>query len=133
MNNLIAFIIGASLWRMGGVKGKWWRRYILPFCITIYTLIVKQNFIYLLMFPLLAGAFSLPYGEKHPYWQKFLAGLAWILPAVIFNQTWIALIVPFIWIGLYKLSNTKPYSNIFLWWVVEVLVGGMIGVSYVHV
>jgi len=129
---IIAFMIGAVLWRLGGIHWKWVRRYILPFFITIYAFMQKKKYKVLIVFPALVYAFSKGYGTNHPYWVKFLVGVGWIIPAVILGN-WYALAVPFIWIILFKLSNTKPYANIFLWWVVEVLVGGMIGVSYANI
>ena len=125
------YAIGAVLWRLGGYRWKWVRRYILPACLSLVAWSKRRKWPVLLTFPLLIGAFSLGYGEKHPYWQKFLVGVAWVLPAVLFLHNWFALAVPFVWIGLFKLSNTPKTSGIFLWWVVEVLIGGLVAVSYI--
>jgi len=84
--------------------------------------------------PCLIGAFSLGYGEKHPYWQKFLVGWAWIIPKWLFITRFdpLGIIIPFIWIGLFKLSNTPETSSIFKWHTVELIVGGMLGAYYTN-
>lgn len=129
---LLAFIIGATLWRLGGWKGKWIRRYLLPFIAVISNKIEKSKLRKLLLFAMMVASFSLGYGEKRPYWYKFLVGCSWVVPKLIFlGFSWFAVIVPFVWIILFWLSNHKPYSNVFKWHVVEVLIGGCVGMAYV--
>lgn len=132
---ILAFAIGGALWRLGG-SGKWLgkvpRRYFLPLLITLYAISKKRKWKTGLLLPTLISSFSLGYGEKHPYWFKFLVGWTWVLPRFIFlGFSWLALTVPFIWIGLFWLSNHKPYSNVFKWHIVEVIIGGLTAVSYV--
>lgn len=126
----IVFIISALLWRLGGYRWKWLRRFVLPACLTLLTFAKKRKWVSLITFPILVLAFSLGYGETKPYWQKFIVGFTWIMPALFLNFSWLLLLIPFIWVGLFKLSNTKYWSNIFRWFVVELIVGGLIGLGY---
>jgi hypothetical protein len=80
---ILAFAIGAAMWRLGGWGGwlgKAPRRFILPAIITLYAIAKKRKWWVVGLLPVLIGAFSLGYGEKHPYWFKFLVGCAWIAP-----------------------------------------------------
>ena len=129
---LIGAVIGATLWRIGGWRYKWVRRYILPFLITVNAYAKRKKLAILLTFPLLIGAFALGYGERKPYFVKFLTGVAWIIPRLLFlGFNWWVCLIPFAWVGIFWLSNNKPYSNIFRWWLCEILVGGVLGVAYV--
>lgn len=131
---IVAVIVGATLFRLGGWGGwlgKAPRRYILPVILGIYLAFKKKNWKQLAVIPFLVGAFSLGYGEKHPYWYKFLVGCAWVGPRYFFlGFAWFPMCVPFIWVLLFWLSNKKPFSNVFKWWIVEPIVGGLIGVCY---
>ena len=102
MKFIFAFIIGAALWRLGGYQYKWARRFVLPFFIALnlFTDRIKEKKnkkLTLISFPLLILAFSLGYGEKHPYWRKFMVGAAWVLPAFLFlGVSYMRIAIPFI-------------------------------------
>jgi hypothetical protein len=136
IRSILGFVIGALLWRLGGYHWKWTRRFVLPFFIALNSYLQKQKekagkLKSILLFPLLTLAFSLGYGEKRPYLQKFLIGWTWVAPKLIFfGFSWLAVAVPFIWITLFWLSNHKSYSNIFKWHIIEIIVGGCVGMAY---
>lgn len=137
MRYLIGFIIGAALWRLGGYRYKWARRFVLPFFISLNLFIEKlrgkkkERWLKLLSYPLLVLSFSFGYGERHPYWQKFLVGWAWVAPRFIFKGfSWAAALIPGVWLGLFALSNYAKTSRYFKWHWVEIAVGGAIGMAY---
>ncbi len=131
---LIAFAIGAALWRLGG-WGQWLgkapRRYILPALIALYAFTKRKKWTTAFILPTLIGLFSLGYGESKPYWYKFLVGCSWVVPRFIFlGFSWFAVCVPFIWITLFWLSNNPKTSKYFKWWLCEVITGGSVGIAY---
>jgi len=131
MRYLIGFVVGAMLWRIGGWKLKWTRRYILPFALIMPLEFKNRKWKQLIALPLLVAAFSLGYGENSNYWKRFCVGWAWVLPKLIFfGFNWLAIILPFLWILLYRLSNWKKSSSIFKWSTVEIITGGWIGMTY---
>ena len=130
VEKLIFFMVGAILWRVGGWVWKPARRYFLAAALTYGAWRKEKKWKVFLLFPLLIGAFSLGYGDDHPYWYKFLVGIAWILPAIILLGHWWTLIIPFIWVALFWLSNQEKTKRIFLWWWIELLTGGLVGLSY---
>jgi hypothetical protein len=77
----------------------------------------------------LIGAFCLPYGEKTPYWGKFLVGCAFVLPTAILGFSWWQVITPAAFIGMFKLSNTNWAENMFFWKAVEFITGSLIGIT----
>lgn len=132
MTYLIAAIIGSALFRLGGSINKLFRRVGLPVAITAYQCLKTGDLRILWLFPALFIAFCLPYGEEHPYFQKVLASVAWIAPRFFFiGFWWPALLIPPIWIALWWLSNHKPYADVFRWMIVEVIIGGLLGLAYV--
>lgn len=129
MIRLLLIVISAILWRWGGNGAKQARTIALPLILSSHNALVYGSWWYLLMALPLYGAFTLPYGENHPYWQKALTALAWVIPALFLGH-WFALIVVPIFLGLYWLSNNPSTSSIFKWEFVEGIVGAMIGDVY---
>lgn len=91
----------AYLYGRGGVYNKTWRRWIGTAWLTLGVVGVsiqlgEFNPWYLLYYPLLSGALTLPYGADKTYEKvvkRFLFGLAAgvaFLPIVIVNQRWLA-------------------------------------------
>lgn len=136
---LLFFAVGALLWRLGGWHWKWLRRYVLPFLLTASVAAEdmrkdapkKPLLKKLVLFPALVAAFSLGYGEKHPYWRKFLVGFSWIAPALAINGfSWLRAAAPVIWISMFYLSNYEKTARYFKWHYVEIVNGGIVGMAY---
>lgn len=72
------------------------------------------------------------YGETKPYWYKFLVGVAWGLPSLLIGFSIWVLLLPFLWIILFYASNDDALESQFTWNVCELLVGVLIGVTYVQ-
>ena len=127
---IIAMTISGLLFSLGGLKFKYLRRFIFPILLGIVALLA--GFIWwkcLILCLGLIGAFCLPYGERTPYWGKFLVGCAFVFPTVILGFSWWQIITPICFIVMFKLSNTKFTSNIFFWKAVEFITGSLIGIT----
>lgn len=76
----------------------------------------------------LAGAVSLPYGEKYNYWIKLATFTAYSLATFWIGWTWWQLISPPVCLLIFFLSNWKPTAGIFLWKICEACFGLLIAV-----
>jgi hypothetical protein len=121
---------GGILGALGGYKWKWLRRFILPFILGVLALfggvLWWKCLILWLGFTI---AFCLPYGQKTPYWLKFLTGCAFVAPTAILGFSWWQVITPAVFIGMFRLSNTKWAGNTFVWKIVEFITFALVGVT----
>ena len=121
---------GGILGAIGGTGFKPARRFILPFILGLICLFA--GFFWwkcLIVWVGLTGAFCLPYGEKVPYWGKFLVGCAFVAPTLALGFTWWQVINPFVFTGIFKLSNTKWAGTTFVWKICEFIFFSLIGIT----
>ena len=135
---LILIVFCAIFGRMGGMGlkpfGKGWRRFILPVFLGIMGVIsigFKMELLYAVIGSVVV--FCLPYGERTPYWVKFLVGCAFIAPTILLGYTVWQIIVPMLFIILFKLSNWKLVANEFGWAIVEILTFIGVGITWARV
>jgi len=127
---IAAMAVGSICFAVGGTGPKWVRRYIMPVLLGVIALIAGEVWHRCLGYTLtLMIAVHLGYGEKYPYWAKFLVGCAFVLPSLFFGFTWWQVITPIVFVGMFKISNMPFSSNSFVWKIVEFLTGGLIGVT----
>lgn len=126
---ILSYTLGAGLFALGGWKWKFLRREILPIAFGILLLLAGYPLWKCLLFmPLQDLAFRLPYGEDTPYPIKTLIGISYILPSLLFSFTIWQIVVPFVFIGYFILSNWKKTSNEFSWKICEGTYGFLLGV-----
>ena len=127
---IIAMGGGGILGALGGTGFKYLRRFVLP--VLLGTVAILAGCIWwkaLLMTLGFVGAFSLPYGERTPYWLKFIVGCAFVLPTAILGFSAWQIITPIAFIAMFALSNWKPTAKIFFWKVVEFIVFALVGIT----
>lgn len=135
---LIIIIGSALLFRMGGMGllpfRKGWRRFILPIFLGIIGIIATNHKVEL-VFAVICSviAFSLPYGQKTPYWLKCIVATTFTLPTLFLGFTIWVIIVPILFITLFILSNNKITANEFGHAIVEILTGVGIGITWARV
>ena len=110
---LIGLVVASLLYALGGREGKWQRRYLASFVLTLTVigLTLWKNtfsFWYLLIFPILLGGFSLGYGAEATWWKiirRLVYALAVCSAGLVFcfvlNNWW--LFIPHIGIGLFSI------------------------------
>jgi hypothetical protein len=121
------------LFALGGWKNKAWRRYVLP--ILLFILLLEYGIFWqnaLVACVVLSVMLHLPYGERTPYWLKFLVGCSYVIPSYIITgySIWLA-ILPLTFMGFFILSNWKVTEHDVPWKVWETLVGTCMGISLV--
>ena len=127
---IAAMTSGGLLGSLGGTIWKPIRRFFLPLVLGVIAFLAGFAWWKCLIYTLLTvGAFSLGYGEKRPYWYKFIVGIAFVFPTLIFGLTIWQIITPLIWVLFFKLSNTKWLSDEFVWKVVEFVSFCFVGVT----
>ena len=145
LNNelLMVFLPGISwiLFALGGtqiskkIQGwKGWRRFILPFVYGIFCTITNIIWWKVMLVMALAGiVFSLPYGHKVSWKIKSLVALGYgVISLPVGFSIWnIFTVVGFL--SLFKLSNMKLTSNIFIWKICEGLFGLLVGIQLAYV
>jgi hypothetical protein len=77
----------------------------------------------------LSGALCLPYGERTPYWLKFLVFCTYFACFVWMGFSWWMVIGPAVIFGLFKVSNTQWGQNIVFWRVWEAVTALLIGIT----
>lgn len=126
---IVCMTSGGTLFSIGGTGYKWARRFILPVLLALIGAISGVLWWKCLILCLgLIGALHLGYGQKVPYWGKFLVGCAFVAPTLVLGLTVWQIITPVAWIGMFWLSNQIWSSSQFKWKVVEFLTGTLIGV-----
>lgn len=126
---IVAMGAGGVLFAAGGTGFKWARRFVLPVVLTVVAGV--SGIIWwkcALYWVAQTGTLHLGYGEKLPYWRKALTFVAYVIPTLILGFSWWQLITPILMLGLFKLSNMKWSSNIFVWKVCEFIYGATIGI-----
>jgi len=127
---IICMTSGGLLFALGGYRWKWMRRFVLPVVLGGCALLAGiEWWRCLVMASLMIGALCLPYGERTPYWAKFLVGISFISPTFLLGFNVWQIITPICFIGMFVLSNTKWWSGQFQWKLVEFITGGLIGVT----
>ena len=122
--------VGAVCFAVGGTGPKYVRRFIMPFLLAGIALISGEIWWRCVAFwATMTGVTHLGYGEKYPYWAKFLVGISFILPTMFFGFSYWQAITPIAFLGMFKLSNTSWGANTFVWKICEFLTGGFIGVT----
>lgn len=128
---ILSMGICGVLFALGGTGFKWARRFVMPFILAVIALFCTIVWWKCLaMAFLMAGALCLPYGERTPYWGKFLVGCAFVAPTLFLGFTWWQVITPIAFIIMFKLSNISATNKVFLWKIVEFLTGVLIGATF---
>ena len=127
---VIAMGSGGILGAIGGIGPKYVRRFILPFVLGLVAVLAGFSVLKCILMALgFIIAFSLPYGERRPYWFKFIVGCTFVAPTLILGFSWWQIITPIIFIIMFKLSNTKLTANVFFWKAIEFLTFGLVGIT----
>ena len=127
---IIAMGGGGILGALGGTGFKYLRRFVLPILLGVVAILAGCIWWKCLIMAVgMVGAFSLPYGEKTPYWLKFIVGCAFVLPTAILGFSAWQIITPVAFIIMFFLSNWKPTAKIFFWKAVEFLTFGLVGIT----
>jgi len=139
---LMVLVPGLSwiLFALGGteisqkIKGqKWIRRFVLPIVYLIAGIIAGVAIGQAISVALIAcGAFHLGYGEKTSWLARIGVGIAYGLIGFPIGISAWNLITVLGFLGLFKLSNTKLVANIFVWKIVEGMIGLLIGIEVAY-
>lgn len=127
---IIAMTVSPLLFMLGGWKWKWMRRFLLP--VVLGGLVVLSGAEWwrcAAMASLMIGVFCLPYGERTPYWGKFLVGCLFVAPTLFIGFNIWQIITPIIFIAMFWLSNSSFWGRMFPWKIVEGTTGFLIGVT----
>lgn len=111
------------LFALGGYHEKAWRRFGIPIvACSVLMFLVTYKFAFAYSIAIMI-ALHQGYGEKTPYWKKFLVFCGYSLPALMLGFTWWAFVTPLILILLFFLSNCKPTANMIFWKLWEFIAG----------
>lgn len=138
----MVFLPGISwiLFALGGtqisdkIKGwKGWRRFILPFVYGVFSTISNVVWWKVMLVMALAGiVYSLPYGHKVSWKMKSLVALGYSLISIPVGFSIWNVITGVGFLSLFKLSNMKVTSNIFVWKFAEGTFGLLCGISLAY-
>ena len=122
--------LGAILFAAGGtdIPGiggqKWLRRFLLSFIWGVLCLLAKIIWWKCLIIWLgYTVVFHFGYGEKYPWWAKFLVGCSYSLPLLVYGLSPWLLICPVTFIILFVMSNLKATAKYFPWKICEGAIG----------
>jgi hypothetical protein len=127
---MAAIGISPILFMLGGFRWKWLRRYVLPILLGIIAYLAQFPILNCLGYALgLAIALCLPYGERTPYWLKFVVLCAFSAPSLLLGFTAWQIVTPIVLIALFKLSNLSETSGFVPWKIWEGVAGGLVGIT----
>jgi hypothetical protein len=125
-------MLGGGLFALGGTKGKYWRRFVLPLFLALGCVLSHitwwQASIYAI---LLCVALIQGYGEKASYFKKFIIFCAYSGCSAVIGLSWWLLIAPVVLILSFAASNWKPLASTFFWKAAEFLMGTLIAISLI--
>lgn len=126
---IAAITLSPLLYMLGGYHWKWMRRFLLPAVLGAILLLTGAIWWEVLIFAIAqAITFTLPYGERTPYWLKALVGCSFALPSLILGLTIWQAAIPIIFITTFILSNYKKTAKEFPWKICEGITGFLIGI-----
>jgi hypothetical protein len=116
------------------IKGqKWIRRFVLPIVYLVAGIIAGVKLGQAIGVAVLAcGAFHLGYGERKDWIDRIGVGLAYGLIGIPIGISVWNLITVLGFLVLFKLSNTKLTANMFVWKIVEGMIGLLIGIEVAY-
>jgi hypothetical protein len=130
---ILAMTSSATLGAIGGTGLKWARRFLLPGVLALVCIWAGLNTIRsLAMAVCMVVGFSLPYGERTPYWVKFLVACTWVASALWIGFTPWMVVAPVTFVGMFWLSNYPRTARFFPWKIVEFVSFGLVGVVVAH-
>lgn len=128
--------LSGALFALGGT-GNWrlahknWRRIGVPvvsgFCLIVLGI---KWFVSVPSSIILWAVLTLGYGERKPYWYKFLVGCSYSLPSLLVGLSWWQIITPIGFTTLFFASN-KLDDKSFVWKICEFAYGSLISFCYV--
>jgi hypothetical protein len=122
--------IAGTCFAIGGTGPKWVRRYLLPVLLGFIALISGVLWWKCLGMSLcLIGALSMGYGERTPYWMKFLVFCSYFASTAWLGFTPWQIMGPFLIFGLFFFSNLKNTAYVFFWKACEFIMGSLIGIT----
>jgi hypothetical protein len=127
----VLFAIGGT--HIDGIGGqKWVRRFLLPLLLALGCLLSGvswwQASIYAL---LLCASLHMGYGERTPYWKKFLIFASYSGVSAMIGLSWWLVITPVLLTLLFIGSNWKPAASSIFWKAWEFLAGTLIAISLI--
>ena len=127
---IAAMVCGGAMFAIGGTGPKWVRRYLLPAALAGIAL--WGGFIWWACLGYAVTqcvTFCLPYGDRTPYWLKFIVFMSFAAPSLFFGFTWWQPVCGLVCFGTFCLSNWKVTANIFVWKICEFIIGASIGIT----
>lgn len=127
---ILAMGAGGVLFAVGGTGPKWARRFLLPAILAL-----AAFFSGIIWWRCLAFGSTqiitlcLPYGQRTPYWLKFVVFISYVGPSFFFGFTWWQAITPVVCFGCFKLSNAEWAGGTFVWKICEFVMGSCIGIT----
>jgi hypothetical protein len=122
------------LFAVGGTKGKYWRRFVLPsglLVIAILSHVIWWKSV--LMTISLIVALSLGYGERTPYKWKAAVFSTYGLSFLWIGWSWWIVLCPVLCFLLFCLSNWKPTESMFSWKWIEFVYGLFLAVTFISI
>jgi hypothetical protein len=127
---IAAMGLGGICFAIGGTGWKPARRFLLPIILGFVALFNGFSWQMCLGYALTQSiVLCLPYGERTPYWAKFLVFLSYPLPSLFFGFTWWQPITAVVCFGCFCFSNWKPTAQTFFWKACEFIMGASIGIT----
>ena len=131
---IAALTSGGVCFSLGGMRGgRFVRRYALPLALSGCAWLLTGFWSWRLVAFALALSFALHlgYGERTPYWRKFLVFCLYAASTLFFGFTIWQIITPVIMMLLFIASNAMKFATEFRWKVVEFIWGVLIAATLI--
>lgn len=129
---IITMALCSTLFAVGGTKGKYWRRYVLPAGLAVIAVLSGVIWWKVIGLTLsLIIALSSGYGSNSSYWKKALVFSTYGLVFLWLGFSYWVIITPILCLLIFRLSNWKPMANTFFWKACEYVYGTLIGITFI--
>ena len=120
--------VASTLFAVGGTRGKYWRRYVLPLAIIVPYTPSWSVLGYVLG---LSVALHMGYGERCSWIRRVMIFSGYSLPCLFFGWSWWIVLTPILCSLLFLLSNSRPTASVFLWKGCECAYGLLIAITVI--
>jgi len=128
VNQIILLTMCPAMFMVGGTGYLWVRRLALPILIgDIFWASELQLAKCVLMAVLFYGVFTLPYGDRSTWLERFIVGCCYSIPIYFIGGTYWQVVIPIVFILTFWLSRTDGLK----WKVVEGFTGFLIAVALI--
>jgi hypothetical protein len=128
---ILTMVWSAGLFAVGGTRGKYWRRFVLPAGLAGVASLYAPWWTCIGYCVTTMAVLHLGYGDRCSWLKRSLIFTGYGVTSLWFGLSWWVIVVPSVCMALFFLSNFKLTEKSFSWKLIECLWGFLIAAAFV--